>query len=131
MHGKEANKKFTAMRTKLQADSSAYPDYDELMKWIDHGLQLHKQYGGRIFAIGMVTGIPVYDEPVDDLLHWSTRLYAEISQVFVLPCPVHISEFNSFIRVSRVGATTGVFGKEYGKLKELIGRKNPLPDYFQ
>ena len=138
MHSKTSISTITHLRTELNRMKSDYSDerYSLLMEWINKGLALYKQYGGKIFAIGRVSGAPEYDDdvmedPEDSQFHWKSKVYAEISDIAVLPNPVDISQFNSFIMVSRQSGITPVLGREFGKLREVIQENNPIPRYFE
>ena len=93
---------------------------------VERGELMYKYYGGKIFAVGVVTKAAEYIE--DDL--WKTKIYAGIDHITLLPRPIDISEFNSFIMVSRTGANTNLFGEEFDKLVQLIAQYNQLPDYI-
>lgn len=137
MHAKTARSIITRLRTELHSlqDSIPTEQYELLIDWINRGLDLHAQYGGKIFAIGRVCGAPEYiagnDERYENasFYHWSSKIYADI-EIDVLDKPIDISEFNDFINVSRHGAITGVFGKEYLQLRKIIRSKNEIPPYF-
>ncbi|MDD6276753.1 MAG: hypothetical protein PUB20_08045 [Clostridia bacterium] len=137
MHSKTAKSTITRLRTQLnnQRDNISKKKYNVLMDWINRGLDLYKQYGGKIFAIGRVIGAPEYIADSDDdyevasFYHWGSKIYSEI-KVFVLETPIDISEFNDFIFVSRQSGITPVFGKEFIKLRDLVASKNETPEYF-
>lgn len=137
MHSKTAKSTITSLRTHLNNDRDyiSKKKYNILMEWINRGLDLYKQYGGKIFAIGKVIGAPEYIADSDDdyedasFYHWGSRIYSEI-EVFVLEKPIDISEFNDFIFVSRQSGITPVFGKEFIKLRDLIASTNETPEYF-
>ena len=137
MHSKTAKSTITSLRTQLNNERYNIPNkkYNVLMDWINRGLDLYSQYGGKIFAIGKVIGAPEYITDSDDdyedasFYHWGSRIYSEI-EVFVLETPIDISEFNDFIFVSRQSGITPVFGKEFIKLRDLIASKNETPEYF-
>ena len=137
MHSKTAKSTITRLRTQLnnQRCNIEKEKYSVLMNWINRGLDLYKQYGGKIFAVGRVIGAPEYIADYDDnyedatYYHWGSRIYSEI-EVFVLETPVDISEFNNFIFISRQSGITPVFGKEFIKLRDLILSKNRTPEYF-
>lgn len=137
MHSKTAKSTITSLRTQLNfdRDNISKKKYNILMDWINRGLDLYSQYGGKIFAIGKVTGAPEYIVDSDDdyedasFYHWGSRIYSEI-KVFVLETPIDISEFNDFIFVSRQSGITPVFGKEFINLRDLIASKNETPEYF-
>lgn len=130
MHGKYAIQKITALRTSLVKSKNQYSEeeYLEMMDWIETGERLHKLYGGKIFAIARVTGIPQYF-PAEEVQHWKSNIYADMDSVIVLENPIDSSEFNEYIRITRCGAITGVFGDDYQKLVGTIGEKNKLPRY--
>lgn len=52
-----------------------------------------------------------------------------MDSVIILENPIDSSEFNEYIRITRCGAITGVFGDDYQKLVGTIGEKNKLPRY--
>lgn len=137
MHSKTAKSTITSLRTQLNnvRDYISKEKYNILMEWINRGLDLYNQYGGKIFAIGRVIGVPEYIADSDDdyedasFYHWGSRIYSRI-EVFVLETPIDISEFNDFIFISRQSGTTPIFGKEFIKLRDLITSKNETPEYF-
>ena len=136
MHSKTAKSTITKLRTQLYSGKDSIPKkkFNLLMDWINRGLDLYSKYGGKIFAIGRVIGAPEYIPDTDDyedssVYHWGSRIYSEI-ELFVLEKPIHISEFNDFIFVSRQSGITPVFGKEFIRLKEIISLKNKTPEYF-
>lgn len=131
MHAKYANQPLTAMRTKLQTLKMPGWKKKKLNNAIADQLKFHKQYGGKIYAIGRIIGKP-YDvnEQIDDL-HFQTRTYCDIDRLFLLQNPIDLSEFNDFIKISRLSATTPVYGESYDRLKELIINKNDVREYFR
>ncbi len=136
MHAKTAISKITALVTELnkQKDSYTLEDFNVISAWLKRARDLYNAYGGKIMAIGRVAGAPERldtDDGDDVTMHWSSKLYADIDSVIVLENPVDISEFNSFIQVTRGGAITPVLGDNYEKLRALIGRKNRLPRYVR
>ena len=94
--------------------------------------KLYKSYGGKIFAIGRVSGRAEYDsQEGDEVLHWASRFYAPIDRIFVLQQPIDILEFSDFLPVSTRGAITPVFGSDFDRLKKIICSKNEIPDYLK
>ena len=135
MHAKTAISIITRLRTEYLKKKDIYSEQDQELfeKGIQHALDNYKKFGGKIYAIGRVTDPTVYDNfyREDVELHWRGRVYAPISDIIVLDNPIDISEINDFIFISRQSAITGVFGKEYIKLKELILSKNKTKNYFE
>ena len=136
MHAKTARSTITSLRTDLKNSRDNYNNesYEEIMQWLTRGLEIHKRYGGKIFAVGRVVGPPkIYAETKDnpEYSHWKSKIYADIGDRWLLNTPIDISEFNSFILVSRQSSITPVFGAEYDSLKSLILSSNrDAPDYF-
>ena len=134
MHAKTAIQKITRIRTEYNNTKNNYTTKQQKLieKGINHALDNYKKYGGKIYAIGQVTGSKLYDDlyPDDVKLHWGSKIYAPISEIFILENPIDISEFKDFIMVSRQSAITGIFGKEYEELKKIIIEKNNCPEYF-
>jgi hypothetical protein len=136
MHSKTSIQTIRKLCTELKHQTK-YNEKDAVLlkEWLDKGRELYDQYGGKIFAYGQVVGNPEgMNEQLDDdltIIHWKSRIYAEIEDVMVLENPIDISEFNSFLLISRCGSITAVYGEEFEKLKALILRKNDLAaDYF-
>lgn len=133
-HAKTAISRITALITQVKN----LPDETEhnktlLLDWLERARALFKQYGGKVFAIGRVTGSPEYwdADEVDNPYHWQGRVYADVGDIVVLDNPVDISEFNSFIKVSRQSAITPLPGKEFDELRDIIAGKNDtVPEYF-
>ena len=134
MHSKTARSSLTALRTELtsrKADFTAL-DYNRLLGWLDHALDIHAQYGGKIFAVGRVCGGPEYaetDSLLESILHWRSRNYSAIDNILILEHPLDISSFREYIYISRGSATTPLFDKEFSHLRCDIGKENALPAY--
>ena len=134
MHSKTARSSLTALRTELtsrKADFTAL-DYNRLLGWLDHALDIHAQYGGKIFAVGRVCGGPEYaetDSLLESILHWRSRNYSAIDNILILEHPLDISSFREYIYISRGSATTPLFDKEFSHLRDDIARENALPAY--
>jgi hypothetical protein len=106
------------------------PDAILFEKSIADQLAFHKEYGGKIFAIGRIKSAPER-MTVDPNAHFKTNTFCDINGLFLLDNPIHISQFNGFIMISRLSGITPVYGKEYDRLKEIITENNDVPDYFQ
>ena len=134
MHSKTAKSTITKLRTQINKEKYSYTEevISDFHEWIERGLSLYEKYGGKIFAIARVVGVPTFDEDMqnNDVLHWGSRIYANINDIVVLDKPIDISEFNEFIFVSRQSAITPVFGKEFEHLKCIIKSKNIVPNYL-
>lgn len=133
-HAKTAIQKITMLETKLKQEKTEYSeeDYQWLWKSLQRARELYKSYGGKIFAIGRVSGRTEYDsQEGDEVLHWASRFYAPIDRIFVLQQPIDISEFSDFLPVSTRGATTPVVGSDFDRLKKIICAKNEIPDYLK
>ena len=134
-HAKTAIARITALITKVNnlPDDTEH-DKTLLLDWLERARSLYKQYGGKIIAIARVAGLPEYwsSKDVPNAYHWGGRVYADVSDVFALENPVDISEFNSFIKVSRQSSITPLPSKEFETLRKLIAQKNDrLPTYFK
>ena len=124
MHTKTANSTLTKLRTQVRArykpDSSKAKRFE---RSIADQLTFHKKYGGKIYTFGRVNGKPQKME-VDPLIHSKSNIFCDIDNLFLLDNPIDISEFNSFIMISRQGGITPIFGSAYERLKEIICEKN-------
>lgn len=135
MHTKTAITHITRLITELNNNKNLYSEerFNTMIQWLERGRQLHKIYGGKIFAVAQVSGAPTHylDEERDEIFHWGSRIYADMDNITVLDTPIDISEFNSFIFISRQSGITSVFGKEFDMLRKLISTKNPIPDFLK
>ena len=134
MHAKSAISIITKLRTEYLDNKNKFNRQKQALieKGIEHGIDNYKKYGSKIFAIGRVVKPTIYyDSYGSELLHWKGKIYAPIGDLVVLENPVDISEFNDFIFISRQSAITGIFGKEFSNLKEIILRKNKASKYFR
>lgn len=132
MHSKTANAKISALKTELISKKEHYENntFWFLLNALFRAKNLYRIYGGKIFAIGRISGMPLYDKTSSDL-HWKSNIYAPINDIFLLENPVDISEFNSEILVSRQSSITPVFGSHFTFLKNIITKKNKfVEEYF-
>ena len=131
MHAKYAKTYLTKLRSEVRFRYS--PTSIEAIEFenaIAEQLAFHKQYGGKIYAVGRINGKP-FVEDVDPLMHSKSRVYCDIDQLFLLDRPIDISEFNEFIKINRLSGVTPVFGSAYGRLKNMISEMNEVPSYFE
>lgn len=131
-HAKTAIARITALITKVHSleDGEDY-EKDLLLEWLERARGLFKIYGGKVFAIGRVTGSPEYWGDEEESYHWRGRIYADVGDIVVLENPIDISEFNDFIKISRQSGITLLPAKEFRQLREIMKQKNViLPAYF-
>ena len=126
-HSKTANARISHLVTELTSKKEEFcaNDYWYMMNSLNRAKMLWRAYGGKIFAIGRVSGAPYVEKDyVEEDRHWKSNIYAAIDSIFVLEKPINISEFNEKIMVSRQGSITPVFGEAFDYLKSLIVKKN-------
>lgn len=92
--------------------------------------KIYDIYGGKIFAIGKISGEPTYEETDNENLHWKSKIYASIDDIFLLDNPIDISEFNAEIMVSRQISITPVFGEKFELIKNLILKNNNIVEKY-
>ena len=130
-HAKTAIQWIRKLETALKSLDEEEHDVNLLSEWLNKARDLYSLYGGKIFAIGRIISRPEMELPEYDNLHYHGRIFANVSDLFLLDKPIDISEFNSFILVSRQSAITPLPGSEYERLKNIIISKNPrVPQYF-
>ena len=97
MHAKTANSTISSLKTELMKNRHYYSDADfqELSSWLDRGKELYKKYGGKIFAVARVFDSPeeYFDSEPNEYIHWGSRLYADMGEIWHLQEPIDISEF--------------------------------------
>ena len=134
MHACSVKKYLMSIRKKLTEQKNSYnqEEFDEAMNFIQRGLDLYEEYGGKIFEIARVIGVPEFSEfDDDDKAYWHSKIYADIGEGFLLEHPVDISEFREFIKIAARTSITPVVGSAFDKLKELIiSHGNTIPDYL-
>lgn len=133
-HAKTAISRITALITQVNnLPANTRHDTGLLLEWLDKAKRIYKIIGGKIFAIARVSGSPEY-WPLDNefnQLHWRGRVFADVSDITVLKQPIDISEFNSFIKVSRQSAITPLPRNEFNQLRTIILNQNDnLPPFF-
>lgn len=130
-HAKTAIQWIRKLETITKTIDESKHDKNLLIKWLDRARELYSLYGGKIFAIGRVSSRPEKENEIDFEHHWSGRIYADVKDLHLLETPIDISEFNSFILVSRQSAITPLPSKEFERLKDTIKAKNPkVPLWF-
>lgn len=133
-HAKTAIQKISMLETRLKKEKENLSDeyYEWLWDILQRGRKIYKEYGGKIFAVGRVSGRPIYDpQEGDDIFHWASRFYAPIDGIYVLQQPIDISEFSNFLPVSTRGAITPAVGSDFDRLKRIIASKNEIPGYLK
>ena len=136
MHSVTSKSTISRLSTELKCTKQDYScdRYHKIWNGLLHGKELYQQYGGKIFAVGMVEGAPFHDDYFDNNqqdIHWKSKIYAKIINLYCFTVPIDIDEFHDFIMVSRQSAITPVFGKEFEQLKQIIIQKNTVPNYLQ
>lgn len=129
-HAKTAIQWIRKLETATRVLDETMHDKELLFEWLNKARKLYSLYGGKIFAIGRVHSRPEREDDSNPY-HWSGRVYADIKDIYLLENPIGISEFNSFILVSRQSAITPLPSKEFEELKIIIKSKNQnVPTWF-
>ena len=130
-HAKTAIQWIRKLETATKTLEESEHDKSLLQEWLQRARKLYSLYGGKIFAIGRISSRPKKEDALDFQEHWSGRIYANVEGIYILEKPIDISEFNSFVLVSRQSAITPLPSKEFEKLKHIIISNNPnMPEYF-
>ena len=136
MHSKTARTTLTRLRSELfqKRDAISPSEYNCLMDYLGHALDIHSQYGGKIFAVGRICGGSEYVQPenmIDDVLHWKSRYYSAIDNIQVFEHPVDISVFRNYIHITRGSSITPLYDQAFERLRADIGKENTLPQYVK
>ncbi len=130
-HAKTAIQWIRKLETETKTLDTNTHDVPLLLDWLKRARNLYSSYGGKIFAIGRIASRPETEKDYCNPYHWSGRIYADIKDLYLLETPIDISEFNSFIMVSRQSAITPLPSREFEQLKRIIVSKNTdAPHYF-
>lgn len=132
MHAKTANTKIHRLKKELLNYKDLYSNsaFWTRMNALIRAKKIYDIYGGKIFAIGKISGEPTYEETDNENLHWKSKIYASIDDIFLLENPIDISEFNAEIMVSRQSSITPVFGEKFDFIKNLILKKNNIVEKY-
>lgn len=133
MHAKTANNKIRKLKNELLSIRECYSNntFWTIMNALIRAKKIHDIYGGKIFAIGKISGNPAYDKMDNENLHWRSNIYAPIEGIFLLENLIDISEFSAEIEVSRQSSITPVLGEKFDFIKNLILKKNNVvEEYF-
>lgn len=130
-HAKTAIQWIRKLETATKVLDPAMHDQKLLVEWLQRARELYSLYGGKIFAIGRIGSRPEKEDELEFQNHWSGRVYADVKDLYLLENPIDISEFNSFILVSRQSAITPLPSREFEGLKSLIkSRNHNVPKWF-
>ena len=130
-HAKTAIQWIRKLETATKVLDPAMHDQKLLVEWLQRARDLYSLYGGKIFAIGRIGSRPEKEDELEFQNHWSGRVYADVKDLYLLENPIDISEFNSFILVSRQSAITPLPSREFEELKSLIkSRNHNVPKWF-
>lgn len=132
MHAKTADAKIRKLKNELLRDREHSSDstFWTIMNALIRAKKIHDTYGGKIFAIGKISGEVIYDNMDSGNLHWKSKIYAPIDDIFLLENLIDISELKSEIEVSRQSSITPVFGEKFDFLKSLILKKNETVEKY-
>lgn len=105
----------------ISEDDALYEAKELLAVGLNRGEMLYKEYGGCIFAKGVVSGDVIVDSyAVENDLHWRSRYFAPIDDMIVFDKPIHISDFRDFITISRTGAIMKLTPEQNQQLKNKL-----------
>lgn len=133
MHAKMARSSLTRLRSETNAEAEWITTKElkqKRLQALSDQLAFHKKYGGKIYAIGRVNGRPEIEE-VPTGLHFRSKVFCDIDDLYLLEEPIDLSEFSSFIKLNSMCAVTPVFGEPYEDLKSIILSKNDVPSYIK
>lgn len=132
MHAKTANGKISRLKNELISNRELYSNstFWTIMNALIRAKKIHDIYGGKIFAIGKISGEPTYEETDNESLHWKSKIYASIDDIFLLENLIDISEFNTEIEVSRQSSITPIFGNKFVFIQNLILKKNNIVEKY-
>ena len=130
-HAKTTIQWIRKLETATKTLDTKMHDKSLLFEWLQRARKLYSLYGGKIFAIGRISSRPEKEGTPEFQYHWSGRIYADVKDLYLLEKPIDISNFNSFILVSRQSSITPLPSKEFEKLKLIIKVNNPsVPEWF-
>lgn len=116
---------------KIEKEMNDNSSFDFLKPYLAKSRQIYNQYGGKLFAVGMVCSDVITDTENDSYLrHYSTRTYTEIGEIYILENPIDTMEFKDFWNIMQHFASTPLSNYVFDKMKEIIIKQNDVPQYF-
>lgn len=85
MHAKTANSRISKCKTELMNRKEFYSreEFCTIRDALTRAKKLYKHYGGKIFAIGKISGKILCDDiAAQSERHWTSKIYAPISDIF-------------------------------------------------
>lgn len=115
-------------RLRREVRNGNFEDAERLNKYLDYCDKLYGKYGGKIYAVGVISETPFYDSDSGwEHPHFKSRIFAPIENVVELHYPISLNQFKEFIPITRQQSVTPVFGNAFMKLKSMICRYNSVP----
>lgn len=115
-------------RLRREVRNGNFEDSERLNKYLDYCDKLYDKYGGKIYAVGVISETPFYDSDSGrEHPHFKSRIFAPIENVVKLNYPICLNQFKEFIPITRQQRVTSVFGNDFMKLKSMICRYNSVP----
>ncbi|MBQ9947449.1 MAG: hypothetical protein IJO91_03585 [Oscillospiraceae bacterium] len=134
MHSKTSFATIRRLYHQLLREKSLYTNgkFQRILGALQRGEELYSKYGGKIFAIALVSGELQYDcADIQIYQHWKSQIYVPIDKIYIFEHPIDISQFRSVITISNQSSITPVFGNEFKFLKSLIVEKEEqVPSYL-
>lgn len=122
---KQNNKK---LRRYIKNNINQFSNGDEkyLFKYLDYCDKLYDKYGGKIYAVGKVSGNAEYSKTDYEHPHFRSRIFAPITNIAELDYPLSSEKFKGFLPIARQTGITPVLGNDFMKLKSLILKYNNI-----
>ena len=129
-YGVTAQAYLNATRREYEATKNSYTKHEQglIEEGFGRGEEDYQRIGGKTFAVSRVIG-PVYH--VGHTSQFSTPYFVSFGDIWLLENPISAQEYSDFLPISRKGAITTVSGTAFTRLRDLIARRNKIPEYYQ
>lgn len=97
-----------------------------LFKYLNYCDKLYDKYGGKIYAVGKVSGNVEYSKTDYEHPHFRSRIFAPITNIVELDYPLSAEKFKDFLPIARQTGITPVLGNDFMKLKLLLLKYNNI-----
>ena len=130
---KKAHKCLKQLEKEINKPDCKYTaeEIGEMQEYLKYGTKICDQYAGYIFAIGMLSGTPYYEAPTKSNIHWRSRVYAPIENIYYLKeKPISVDEISDIVTIAYQTAITPIYGKEFETLLNLVKASVELPQIY-
>lgn len=113
-------------RLHKEISNGNFDDAVKMSNYLNYCDKLYDKYGGKIYAIGVVSDTAFNSYSEWEHPNYRTRIFAPIKGIEELDYPISLKEFEEFIPILNQKIITPVFGEAFTRLKSLVCKYNKI-----